>query len=242
VRFVSENMGLDVQWDGVNRIVSVAPKSAEPPVTPPEPPAPSIPTAQSVWEGMKGAEFGHIRGTTKTTDGAGVVTEVTTEIYLKGKDVLALIRVVDPGTGEGMDLNKAIYKGQFWQSMAGSPWTNQGPAPTQIPTDVGGMPTDSLILDRAKVEVAQDQLNQVPVTKLTVEWENTVLAEATGVDLSQIGEGWTRYVYWVTQAGELVQMDQYGDGILFGQRTITEGSFTFEPLQGEIPFPAEIMK
>lgn len=237
VRFVGENMGLAVSWDPVNRIVGVDPKPAEQPETP------AASTASEVWEALADDLYRdvHIKAKITTTYEDGMAIEVNWELYVKGGNMLSVRRASSPA-GDAVELGNALYNGKFWEKTYGLAWAPAANDGVSTATDFGGMPTPSTPLEKAKAEVARGELNGVPMTKLTVVWENKVLAEATGADLNEIGEGSTTFVYWVNEAGQLVQMDQHGEGTAFDEKFITDATYTFEPLEGEIPFPAEILQ
>lgn len=236
VRFVAENLGLEVSWDPSSRIVGITRPAVE------TPPATSVdPAVQALWDTVAQQRDGHILGTL-VTETMGTVSETQIEAYMKGQDVLVYTTMDLPSAGE-MKIGMALYQGKYWQQMPGAGWSPiQVPEAADLTASLTAITDGKLNLALAKVQLSQEQLNGVPMSKLTMEWDNADLAKASGGEAGDLGEGTTVMTFWVGQDGLLKQMDQLMTMKVNGIDMVTRGTYIWSPLEGEIPFPAEILQ
>lgn len=232
VRFVAENLGLDVSWDPESRVVGVAEKA----------PAVTIdPAVQALWDGISTQKDGHITGTF-VVEAESSPGEVSFDGYVKGNDMLMYVTMEVPVLGEAT-VGMAMYEGKTWQQLPGMEWALVEGSPADLGVDLSPVTDRQQDLSSAKAQLSQDQLNGETMSKLTLEWDMADLMKQVSdqVPGGQV-EGTMTMTFWVSQAGELKQIDLLTSMKVEGTEVVVRGTYHLSPLEGEIPFPAEIMQ
>lgn len=247
IRFVAEGMGLDVAWDPDSRTVTVSrpAEAAEPEPAEAEPAESISPELQALWDRISAQRDGHVTGTIVTEtmwqpELAGIKTETTFESWAQGEEMLNLSRLHLPLAGE-VTTGFAIHQGQMWNLSPGEGWIQVEDPAGLLKLRVSGVTEAFPSLEKAQVDLTQAELEGAPMTRLTVTWQNRDMVELAGLDSSFVGEGTTTTTFWLDAEGALKLVEQLVIVGGEGQEIVTRATYTWEPLDGPIPFPAEIL-
>ncbi len=244
VRFVAEQMGLSVTWDAENRIVRAQAKESQP-ATPPASSAGDgmalIARAMEPFkQGLKATgEFTSVMG-----DSEGVMqSKSTVTYYTKGDDFLNLTTTsIDLGVGESMEMwsGTAARNGTLWMI---DPLTQQWTQTTDTHLVAGGKLSVEEIareeLTGATVAVAEKSYEGTIMTVVTITVTDEALAKILEMAPAEIAGSKQETSYWI-KAGTLHHTQVVQSLVSPDGNTTSEMTYFYSPLNGPIPFPAEI--
>lgn len=255
VRFVSEQLGAKVEWDGTNRTVSVA-------ATVPAPTPVVDPAALELLSKVEALDSIKATGEFEVTVAATGLTmtmNMGMEMYAKGEESLTYTSI--SMFGESERTGTALYQGQIWQQDAEGVWTKledllpeeQLPLETPTANPIEGLlenpasltELDQELLKGAEVTVAEKSFEGVTYDVVTVTLDEEALDMGVEDEAMANTEANLSMDFWLTKGTGLPHhMDilmHMVESELEMDMTM-DGTFFFEPLEEPIPFPAEILE
>lgn len=241
VRFVAEQIGLEVGWDQETLTVLIGSAA---------PAAPTVdPAALALVQRAQEAE--NVRGTggfTMTMDGGMIVltSEMSMDIYQASPDesiTYFTVRML----GEELSSAVAVYGEKMWMKDETGTWVAMS-LEDVVPADPISDPTSLASLNPADVSWASVTLSQqtyegTEMQVVTMIVDEAGFAELLGDEGMVIGEGRMELVYWFTADETLHHADLLLEVAVAGPepvRMTMTGSMFWEPLEGPVEFPPEI--
>ena len=241
VRFVAEQIGLEVGWDQETMTVLIGSAA---------PAAPTVdPAALALVQRAQEAE--NVRGTggfTMTMDGGMIVltSEMSMDIYQASPDesiTYFTVRML----GEELSSAVAVYGEKMWMKDETGTWVAMS-LEDVVPVDPISDPTSLASLNPADVSWASVTLSQqtyegTEMQVVTMIVDEAGFAELLGDEGMVIGEGRMELVYWFTADETLHHADLLLEVAVAGPepvRMTMTGSMFWEPLEGPVEFPPEI--
>ncbi len=247
VRFVAEQIGLEVTWDEANQAVRVKEKGK--PAAPPKAGASIDPAAFALVEGME--QNGNFRttGTIDMTIGSAMMSmtmQMEMETYNKGTDEMLMYTTINM-FGMEQKSGTALYNGTAWTQDATGEWVSSPVAslpeedPLSNPANLANMKPEDL--EGATITLTQQSYEGVSMQVVTVNMDVMALAEMLGEDTSDLTNAVMTMTYWFNADKTPHHVDILMDITASDEEETTmkmEGTMFYEVWDQPIPFPAEI--
>ncbi|MBP2016790.1 hypothetical protein J2Z79_000163 [Symbiobacterium terraclitae] len=250
LRFVAEQLGAEVGWDGESRTVAVSAPwlPAEAVVNP----AVLAALGEPAWL-VGGRAFGDFTVTMEVL-GAELSGSAQFDAFRDGEDFLVLVRMRADGLGLGAQTGVATVRGRTWVLGRDGSWEPQPPeAPVQVPMlpedglgaslRVGLLPFGAEALASAQVSRGEEVVDGVVYDVTTVSLDEAAVRAWLGEAAATLADAGFSATFWAERGTGLLKRADLALRAEDPLGTVfrLHGSLHFEPWAQPIPFPPEIL-